>query len=314
MAHSNLAKRSIASHTVSSLPGTPATPVVSRAGWAHRLRPLLSAQGLFFVACLLALLLGLNLPTHRYLTPERGLGYVLGIVGGSAMLVLLLYPARKRWRWLSFMGSVKAWFQTHMVLGLVGPILVLYHANFSTGAVNSNVALYCMLIVSGSGLVGRYIYTRIHHGLSERATTMAELQANADRLRKVSLSVTFLPELFDRLLAEERQLLQRVENCPMLLRPTCAFFMSWLARGRLNRYVRRALRAAATQSNVMARQQQRLSKTARGYVSQRLRATREVSEFQAYTQLFSLWHVMHLPLFFMLLIAGIVHVIAVHVY
>jgi hypothetical protein len=28
----------------------------------------------------------------------------------------------------------------------------------------------------------------------------------------------------------------------------------------------------------------------------------------------SLWHVLHLPLFFMLLVAGIVHVISVNVY
>jgi hypothetical protein len=39
-----------------------------------------------------------------------------------------------------------------------------------------------------------------------------------------------------------------------------------------------------------------------------------VAAFEAYERLFSLWHVLHLPLFFMLLIAGIVHVIAVNVY
>lgn len=277
-------------------------------------RKLFSSQALFFVLCALALLVGFELPTERYLTPERGMGYALGIIGGSAMLLLLLYPARKRWRWLSFMGSVKAWFQTHMVLGLVGPILILYHSNFSTGAINSNVALYCMLIVSGSGLIGRYMYTRIHHGLTERATTLAELQGNAERLRQVSLSIHFLPELLERLLKEEQLLLRHVEAWPVLLRPPLAFTLAFLARTRLKAYVRRALRSAARDSRVISGQQQRLRATARGYIRQRIAATREVSEFQAYTQLFSLWHVLHLPLFFMLLIAGIVHVIAVHVY
>lgn len=284
---------------------------IHRSRW---LQPLLSGTGLMFMACAVLLIAGWRFPTRRYLTPESGVGYALGIVGGSLMLLLLLYPARKRWRWLSFMGSVKAWFQTHMVLGLIGPICILYHANFSTGAVNSNVALFCMLTVSGSGLIGRYFYTRIHHGLTERATTLSELQANADRLRGVSLSVAFLPELLDRLLSEEQRLLQRVSQCPVLLRPAYAFCLSWLARGRLNRHVRRALRAAAAQSAVLARQRKRLAATTRGYIAQRLKATREVSEFQAYARLFSLWHVLHLPLFFMLLIAGIVHVIAVHVY
>lgn len=286
-------------------------PAKSRSTWRQYL---LSGNGLLFIVCALLLVIGWVFPTHRYITPETGVGYTLGIIGGSLMLLLLLYPARKRWRWLSFMGSVKSWFQTHMVMGLIGPICILYHSNFRTGAVNSNVALFCMLTVSGSGLVGRYIYTRIHHGLSERATTLSELQGNADRLRSVSLSVAFLPELLDRLLLEERQLLQRVGKCPMLLKPMYAFVLSQLAHVRLNRYVWRALRTAAKQSSVLADQQHRLARTARIYVAQRIGATREVSEFQAYTQLFSLWHVLHLPLFFMLLIAGIVHVIAVHVY
>jgi hypothetical protein len=39
-----------------------------------------------------------------------------------------------------------------------------------------------------------------------------------------------------------------------------------------------------------------------------------VVEFAAFERLFSLWHALHLPLFLMLLVAGVVHVVAVHVY
>jgi hypothetical protein len=279
-----------------------------------RLKLLFSGTGLFFSMCVLLLVSGWQLPIHRYITPQRGVGYALGIVGGSLMLLLLLYPARKRLRWLSFMGSIKGWFQTHMVLGIVGPIFILYHSNFRTGAINSNVALFCMLTVSVSGLIGRYMYTRIHHGLTERATTLKELQSNAEKLRGVTMSIAFLPELFERLLIEEREILAHVSKCPILLRPPYAFAVCQLARYRLSRYVRRALSQASRQSTVLAQQKHRLMRTARSYVAQRIRATREVSEFQAYSQLFSLWHVLHLPLFFMLLVAGIVHVIAVHVY
>ena len=273
-----------------------------------------SATGLMFIICGLLLVLGWIFPTERYLTPESGVGYALGIIGGSLMLLLLLYPARKRLPWLSFMGSIKAWFQVHMILGLIGPICILYHSNFSTGAINSNVALFCMLAVSGSGLVGRYFYTRIHHGLSERATTLAELQNNAERLKAVTLSVPFMPELLQRLIHEEQQLLRRVNSCPVLLRPPVAFLLAAIASNKLTRYVQQSLRMAIRQSAVLASQQKRLERVARGYIRQRIGTTRELSEFQAYTQLFSLWHLLHLPLFFMLLIAGIVHVISVNVY
>ena len=76
-------------------------------------------------------------PTERYITPKRGMGYILGIVGGSLMLLLFLYSARKRVRWLRWMGAAPRWFQFHMVCGVLGPLLILYHSNFRTGASNS---------------------------------------------------------------------------------------------------------------------------------------------------------------------------------
>jgi hypothetical protein len=39
-----------------------------------------------------------------------------------------------------------------------------------------------------------------------------------------------------------------------------------------------------------------------------------MTEYKAYSRLFSFWHVLHIPLFFMLLIAGTAHVIAINVY
>ena len=51
------------------------------------------------VAATLGLLYwGASFPTEQYLTPQSGLGYALGIVGGSAMLFQLVYPLRKRYR------------------------------------------------------------------------------------------------------------------------------------------------------------------------------------------------------------------------
>lgn len=271
-------------------------------------------MGIFFLVCAALLVVGYNLPLDRYITAKRGIGYVLGVVGGGAMLILLLYPARKRWRWLSFMGGVKSWFQIHMVLGVVGPIMILYHSNFSLGATNSNIALFCMLTVSGSGLIGRYLYTHIHFGLTDRATTLNDLQNNAMRLRGMSFSVPFFPELLQRLANEEKDLLVKAQSLPVIIRPFFAAWRGWRAKQNLHSYVRTALRVAAAQSSAIKQQKQRLKRNTYDYIRQRIDATKQVANFKAFTQLFSLWHVLHLPLFFMLLIAGIVHVFAVHVY
>jgi hypothetical protein len=65
---------------------------------------------------------------------------------------------------------------------------------------------------------------------------------------------------------------------------------------------------------VVAAQAERLRHTARLYVDRRLAATRRVAQFEGYERLFSLWHALHIPLIFMLIIAAVVHVIAVNVY
>ena len=145
-------------------------------------KPWLSADKVLFVLVCALLYCGWHFPTERYISPKRGIGYALGIVGGSLMLLLLVYSLRKRWGWLRFLGSTPSWFRFHMVLGVLGPLCILYHSNFSTGATNSNVALFCMLTVAGSGLIGRYIYAHIHHGLYGRKLELGELRESAENL------------------------------------------------------------------------------------------------------------------------------------
>ncbi len=134
---------------------------------------------------------------ERYITPQRGLGYWLGIIGGSMMLLLLIYSARKRAPWLRWLGGIPAWFEIHMALGVVGPVLVLFHANFRLGATNSNVALISMLLVAGSGVIGRYIYTRLHARMDGHEDTLEQLKAVGERLRSQTTSISFLPGLLD---------------------------------------------------------------------------------------------------------------------
>jgi hypothetical protein len=270
---------------------------------------------LFGMFVLSALWFGMHFPLSHYISPQHGLGYALGIVGGSMMLLLLLYPMRKRVRWLKFLGGMSIWFRTHMVLGVLGPLLVLFHANFSTGATNSNVALACMLVVSGSGLFGRYFYAQIHHGLYGNRASLQELRSAAQRLHGQSTTVQFLPDLGKRLEHTEQNMMS-VAAWPgfNLLSPLVLAVYGAGAKWRLRAHIRTELAAAARSSATLAQHRKRLYRVAREYVDRRLNAARRVATFQAYERLFSLWHVLHLPLFFMLIIAGIVHVIAVHVY
>jgi hypothetical protein len=276
---------------------------------------MLTPVRVFGFAVVVALVWGFNAHLERYITPTRGLGYALGIVGGSLMLVLLMYPARKRAQWLQVIGSVPVWYRIHMTLGIVGPLLVLFHSNFSLGATNSNVALFFMLAVAGSGLIGRYIYGRVYGDWHDHKTTLEELQATAELLRKQSDTLALLPGYLGAIEHEEQRLFSPARTpVGALVQPVTVGMRSVLARRRLNNQIQEMVLEAARQSPVLAVHGQRLTANATSYATRRLDAVRRVREHGYYVKLFSLWHVAHVPFFIMTVVAVIVHVISVSVY
>jgi hypothetical protein len=259
---------------------------------------------------------GMHAHLERYITPQRGLGYWLGITGGSLMLVLLLYSARKRLRWLRWLGGIPAWFEFHMVLGVVGPILILFHANFSLGATNSNVALFSMLLVALSGVIGRYIYTRLHARLEGHEDTLEQLKTVGEKLISQTTSISFLPGLLEGIDRVEQRLIKAPKGgVARLMHLSTGAVRMMMARWIVRREIMDAVRKARRQESlIVARHATRLGEVARQYAYRRLDAGRRMTEYKMYSRLFSFWHVLHIPLFFMLLIAGFVHVIAINVY
>jgi hypothetical protein len=275
-----------------------------------------STEQVIFAGAALVLIVGIQLPVAHYLSPKSGLGYAIGIVGGTLILGQLLYAVRKRVRSLRWLGSVPGWFQTHMMMGIIGPVCILIHCGFSLGATNSNIALFSMLTVAGSGIFGRYFYSKIHHGLYGRKATLAELQERAQELRDRGTKILMMPELVNLVEDEERHILAVADWGPagMLFAPIVIGLRYTSGRARLRRYVRAAIRVTAARHKAVAKQSDRFERVAFDYVTRRMKVTREVVEFRIYERLFSVWHVLHMPLFLMLIAAGIVHVISVHVY
>lgn len=280
--------------------------------------PTLSRIGgfLFFAVVGWLLYRGWVLRDEHYITAERGVGYTIGIIGGSLMLLLLLYPVRKNWRPLRNWGPLRYWFRVHMVFGVLGPTLILFHANFGLGSTNSNVALFCMLLVAGSGIIGRFFYTRIHYGLYGSKASLNEL---GDIVGFSRGHLNWLSESSE----DFTNHLQAIEN--IALTPSKGVLQSsgrwmhfattgWWHRWRLRRAMCAVLDKTAVdeQWTKDARRKQRAQ--AKRYLKTYLDATRKVLEFNFYERLFALWHVVHLPFFLMMVLSGIVHVIAVHMY
>lgn len=304
-----------ATHPLPAAPASAPAPQQSAQSEGAPRRRLITTGRLSFLLVAALLYYGWTTPTERYLSPTRGLGFALGIIGGSLMLVAIAYSLRKRWRWLEFLGSTPSWFKLHMVLGIAGPLCILYHANFGTGATNSNVALFSMLAVAGSGVIGRYIYGHVHNGLYGRKLELRELRAEAESERSSAGSVGFVPELIARLESAEQRLLNAGSRLWGLgyLQPLVVGLATLQARAQLRRYVRGGLRAASGSPAIGAEQEQ-MCERALAYVERRLTATRQVAEFDGYERLFSLWHSLHVPLIFVMVVAAVIHVISVLVY
>ncbi|MDH3343144.1 MAG: transcriptional regulator [Gammaproteobacteria bacterium] len=280
--------------------------------------PLLSrfAGILFFSAVAWALYRGWQLRDEHYLIAEKGTGYALGIIGGLLMLLLLLYPLRKHWRPIRNWGPIRYWFRIHMVFGVLGPTLILFHANFGLGSLNSNVALFCMLLVAGSGIFGRFFYTRIHYGLYGSKASLQELSDIASDSRSQLAWLNSADEEFSTHIRSIETTVMDTETglVHSFFRWLKYTSTAWWHYWRLRRLAAAAIgRSAATENwdNAQQRLQRRNTKK---YLRTYFSAARRVLEFNFYEQLFALWHVIHLPFFFMMLLSGVIHVIAVHMY
>jgi hypothetical protein len=267
---------------------------------------------------LLALLItfGWLIRDYKLFNPEHGVGYWLGITGGSLMLLLLLYPLRKRIRLLHALGPTRFWFRTHMIFGLLGPLLILYHSNFHLGSFNSQVALYSMLLVAGSGIIGRHFYAGIHRGLYGRKTSLQETQQElTEAIANNKGLVRIMPKLVARLELNAKGLQDHAIRRTIGLRRSLRWtFTHHYERLSLLWLAHRELKAAAAASDLVARNRKRIRRAAAQYIRDITVLTGRVAQFSLYERLFALWHVLHLPIFILMVLSAFVHIFAVHVY
>ena len=252
----------------------------------------------------------------NYYEPGDDFGYYLGVVGGVMMLALLLYSLRKHIRFMRNWGPTKHWFRLHMILGIGGPTLILFHSTFRVGSVNAAVALSCMLLVAGSGIIGRVIYRKIHHGLYGRSATLQEVQTNLGIIGgDVKSKFHFSPRIEKRLkdfetstLAEHKNVWQRIWSFVAV-----GMRASW-THYTVTRELQRIGRTHADEHGWDSVKLEKRMMAGKVAIRAYLDAIIDVARFSAYERLFSLWHILHVPFVFMLIISGIAHVIAVHMY
>lgn len=121
-------------------------------------------------------------PRHELywtLKPGGTRGHLYGVVGSAMMVLMLAYSLRKRWHWLRRWGSLRVWLDLHIYLGVIGPLLVILHTSFKVQGLVA-LSFWSMIAVAVSGVLGRYLYLKIHRGRAG-----GELTASEARVRQL---------------------------------------------------------------------------------------------------------------------------------
>ncbi len=94
------------------------------------------------------------------------IGHGIGIVGFILMLLTVSLYSLRKLRSDASWGTTAVWLKSHMVMGLVGPYMVLLHSAMKFNGL-AGLAMLLTVVVVVSGLVGRYIYTRVPRTIEE---------------------------------------------------------------------------------------------------------------------------------------------------
>ncbi len=252
-----------------------------------------------------------------YITAESGIGYVLGVLGTVMMLITLLYSLRKRLKSMSKWGQIRNWFTIHMILGIYGPVLTLYHCNFSIGSSqNEKIAVISMLVVLVSGIVGRYIHDKIRYGLYKHEAALEQLQLvkliTEDELANLYKED---PSLFKHILRHSENIqLDSPGLFKSLFRMISYHTATRLSYSITRKQIKTACKEIAVREQWSPQKYLATYHKANYFLKAHYTTIRRIACFAFYERIFSIWFFLHIPLFYMLIVSIAFHIWAVHIY
>lgn len=137
----------------------------------------------------LVLLIGTSATYYHYAStqfPHGGSRYGLayGIAGTALILLLAFFGIRKRW-YRSTFGTLEQWMQSHIYLGVLVLIVLLFHTG---GRFHDKIAVTTLVLVAivvASGVVGAVLYVTVPRMLTEVESNLTVEDIN-DQLNQLS--------------------------------------------------------------------------------------------------------------------------------
>lgn len=281
----------------------------SEALWPRRVRAVLSGAVLLALAAanvagfsyyISSSAVRMHHPLRPYFKSSGFVGQSLGLLALALFLFIWLYPIRKKVRWLAHTGALARWLDFHIAAGLLAPLIAATHASWRfTGLIG--LAYAAMLVVVLSGVIGRYLYSRIPRRRNGVEMTRDEIGGERRRLLgELSEATDLTPGEIEDILAV-RPASERASAFRAVARMVAD------DRGR-RRAVRALVRRIAKQGrgagSVDSRTLRRVARLAR----REMALNQQLRMLDALQRVFRLWHAAHRPVAITVLLAVVIHV------
>ncbi len=234
---------------------------------------------------------------YDLLKPTGTIGHGIGIAGSAFLLIgVFWYMARKRFRRLAHVGTLKYWLEFHIFLCVLGPILILYHTTFKIGGIVA-ISFWSMVAVVISGVIGRFIYLQIPRTIQGRELSMNDLTQIETGLfselkYRYNIDHEIISKLNDKLAGRKPN-----EGANFLLRIVKRF---WFER-QLMMEIKTELRS----KKLSARNYRKVVKLFKS----KIKLNRRLNWLSSMQNYLRYWHVAHLPFALIMLVIMLVHVI-----
>lgn len=107
-------------------------------------------------------------------------GSLLGILGATAMVLLLVFSLAKRLTWLKDRVSLRAFLSFHVYAGAIGAVFGILHTGHKYQSPLGMALVTAMLILVMSGFVGRYYLVQIGTDIRDQRQELGVLRVRYD--------------------------------------------------------------------------------------------------------------------------------------
>jgi len=122
---------------------------------------------------------------HGTLRSSGKMGLPIGIWASALFVLNLGYLVRKRLIHVKFFGPLRMWMDAHVLTGLIGGGLVVFHSAMAPSSTLGTLALLAMTITVLTGIVGRTIYVRVPRSVEGRELELEQVQEELDVCREL---------------------------------------------------------------------------------------------------------------------------------